>query len=286
MWKLARNLLFAAVLIVPIIKPQAAKPDKYILLIPGFFNFPGHASAVGLQYFSPAIVRTVRDHGYTPVVFDNLDPVGSVEENGRRVLANLQTLATEHPTAEFAALTHSAGGLYLAYALTVQPRLPVRAAVTISTPYGGAELVDLLNDVPGFKEITSTVNLSSLQEFESKKMSQILAAMKIPRHVRWITVAAQQPACLLFFCERAQYQSWLLSSAWHLVGKNGDGVVSVESSLGSREMEAWEDLTIPLEHWETVLDANFFVLLGVTNPHWIDEQQRESFTKILRRLNF
>lgn len=267
---------------------QAHGSEKIIVLVPGFFNFPGHDSPIGLQYFSQTIVRTIQDEGYETEIFDNLNPVGTVSDNGHRVLKNLQDLVATNPQAEIAILAHSAGGLYVAQALTLDPSLPVKAVVTVSTPYLGSELIELLDKLPGFFQMTQLFNLLSLQEFQPRRMNAIWDSLRIPRSVHWATVASEQPACRLLSCRLAENQSWLLSTAWRFTRKTGDGVVSVESALGkpSQGVEPWADLTIPLEHWEAVLDSNYFAFLGVSNTRWIDEQQRESYLKILNRLNF
>lgn len=275
---------------------QASAHEKFILLIPGFFNFPGHHSVIGLQYFSPTIVKTIREQGFTPLVIDNLDPVGSVDENGSRLLRDIRDLAAKYPGAKFSAIAHSAGGLYLARALTSDPSLPIESVVTISTPYKGAKLVDLLRQIPGFDRLTSSLNLINLQEFHAATMSAIWASLRIPQQVRWVALAAKQPACHLLDCERAESQSWLLSLLWHFSREDGDGVVSVDSSLGQgarlfttdgreKHIETWPGFVVPLEHWEAVLDSHLFTLLGVANTEWIDEQQRKVFLKIVHHLN-
>lgn len=271
--------------------------DKFIVLVPGFFNFPGDSSqTLGLHYFSKAILETVREQGYTPIMIENLDPVGSVAENGARLRVDLQQLTTQHPHASFAAIGHSAGGLYLAWALDAQPNLPLDQVVTIATPYHGVDMIELLKVIPGWRTLTAALNLKSLQEFENERMNGIFTRLRLPPHTRWIALAAAQPTCLLWSCADAANQSWLLSLAWTFNHNAGDGVVSVQSALGQnftwiatdgqrKPLENWADFVIPLEHWEIALESRMFPLLGVQNPRWIEQQQRQVFTQILHRLN-
>jgi hypothetical protein len=273
----------------------ASAEEKIAVLVPGFFNLPGQKANVGLPYFSTTIVETVRASGYTPVVINDLNPVGSLLENGERVRQELTEIAARYPGAQLTVIAHSAGGLYTGHALTLQPDLPIANVVTISTPYAGVELIELLKWIPGFKTITNVLNLAALQEFESSAMAKTLAQIRIPQRVRWIALSAAQPACGVLNCAEAQYQSWLLSFAWRFSKKTGDGVVAVDSALAKsvtiasfdgqpKKIETWDGFVVPLEHWETVLDAKFFTLIGVVNTGWIDQQQRAVYSKILSQL--
>ncbi|MGZ6480124.1 MAG: esterase/lipase family protein [Bdellovibrionales bacterium] len=269
--------------------------EKIAILVPGFFNIPGQKANAGLTYFSKTIVSAVQAAGYLPIVINDLNPVGSILENGERVRQELNEIAIRYPQAKLTVLAHSAGGFYVGHALTVQPSLPITNVVTISTPYAGAELVELLKRVPGYKTITAALNLTNLNEFQSQSMQQTLASLRIPQHVRWIALGAAQPTCRLLSCAQAQNMSWLLSLAWRFAKMTGDGVVATDSatakglSVMSQEgpamkIETWPDFVIPLEHWEIVLDADFFSIVGVVNTGWIKETQRSVFTQILQQL--
>lgn len=266
--------------------PITTPAPKFMFLIPGFFNIPGERTPrCGVRYFSSTILQTVRDQGFTPVEIDTLDPVGTVEQNGARLLHELNKFRLDHPGTKFSAIAHSAGGLYLAWAVTADPSLPLHQVVTIATPYRGVDLINTIGQIPGANVIAKTLNLDGLREFEHSNMRRLLSQMRIPASTRWIAVGATQPRCRLANCSHAERQSWLLSLASSLFSGPGDGVVSVESALGDGDVfqfETLEDLTVPLEHWEVVLDSRLFALLGVSNSKWIDRQQRASFTRILQ----
>lgn len=270
--------------------------EKFVVLVPGFFNIPGGNVAGGFHSFSTAILESIQSQGYTPVVIQNLDPIGSVHDNGEQVKKDFLALASRYPGASFTVIAHSAGGLYVAHALTERPDLPIETVVTISTPYRGSALIELLKWIPGWKTITSTLNLASLREFDPAQMNTVLSRLRIPNHIRWVALAAAQSTCLLLSCAEAQRQSWLLSTAWTFSKEPGDGAVSNDSAIakdvvitsydgGEKKIETWADFIVPLEHWETVLDSNYFTLLGVLNPQWITQQQRRVFKAILERLD-
>jgi hypothetical protein len=288
-----RILLFGLLAILSQ-SPFAWAQEKIVILVPGFFNTPGQ-KGIGLQYFSQNIVNSVRKLGYTPIVIGDLNPVGSLQVNGDLLLNDLRVIGAQYPQSSITVLAHSAGGLYVAHALTVQPDLPIANVVTISTPYAGADLVDLVKWIPGFATVTDALDLSALQEFESAKMQSTLAALRIPQRVRWVSLGAAQPACVMLSCALAEYQTWLLSIPWSFAKKLGDGVVSVDSATargvtvamtegGDKLIELWPDYVIPLEHWKIVLDAGIFSLFNEINTHWITTTQRDMVTTILTRL--
>ena len=248
----------------------AEAQEKVAVLVPGFFNIPGQNTNVGLTYFSKTIVKAVRSQGYTPIVINDLNPVGTIRENGQRLSEELHALALKYPSANFTILAHSAGGLYAGYALTLQPNLPVVSVVTISTPYAGVELLALLKWIPGVQTIVETLNLDGLEELQTEQVAQTLAHIRIPSHVRWIALGASQPTCSFLNCGDARYQTWLLSLAWRYAGKSGDGVVTVDSATAqgvsiqtlegpAMKIETWPQFIVPLEHWETVLDGDLLI---------------------------
>lgn len=255
---------------------------RVVFLVPGFFSLPDHGPLP--RPFSKAITETLEARGLQPVVITGLDPVGSFQANGGRLLAILRAFEETHPGETYDVVAHSAGGLYMAEALTRDPHLRVGTVITIATPYHGAEIVDLLHWVPGYPVITRALNLENLKEFEASGMPEILARIVWQKNVRWLALAAAQPTCGVLSCARAEAQSWLLSLAWRFAGVEGDGVVSAASARATDlGFEPW-DYTVPLEHWEVVLDSDWFRALGVTNPGWIERRQREAFSAIAGRL--
>lgn len=278
---------------------EVQNPPLYVL-VPGFFNtaIPGHFADNGsyTPYFANAVVKTVQRYGEV-IVVDNLIPVGTVETNGVRLEKFLTKTSQQYPGRPMILITHSAGGLYSARALTLRPSLPVQTVVTIATPYMGIDFIDYLGaNVPGLAQLAHYLYLDSLREFRKQDMTALLNSFAVPQHIRWVSIAGHQPACRLLGCAKAANLSWLLTLAQSLTGDvPTDGIVTVQSALGYGaqvrgalglpiQIERWEDMEIPLEHWEIVQEARLFKLLGVLDTILIEKLQREYFSRIIERL--
>jgi len=273
-----------------------AVESPIVVLVPGYFNFPGVKAPFlnqRLQYFSSTILATLRAEGLTPVMIEDLDPVGTVAENGDRVKTHFRQIAKQHPSTKISVIAHSAGGLYTAKALTDQPDLPIQEVITIATPYKGAELADLIKWIPAQEEILNVLDLRSLREFQSDQIGAVTSQLRLPRKVRWVALGAEQEVCHLASCWHAYHMSWILSLAWSFMERRGDGVVSVESAThsvlpaqggGLIQMENWQDVPIPLDHWKVVLEPALFKAVGVTDTDWIAGQQQAIFKQMARHL--
>lgn len=275
----------------------AACSEQLVIMIPGFFNVPGFKAPLNfIDYYSKNVAETVEKNHRKPIILKNLIPTGDVVANSQIVLRDIQDLAVQHPGCLFDVIAHSAGGLYLASALTADPTLPLRTVVTISTPYNGAEILDLISWVPGWRTLVAWLNLEALKDFDQNKSKEMLSHLRIPQSIRWIAMAAAQKPCFLLSCSSSNKMSWLLSLGWNLGGESvGDGIVSTSSAFldgdqllsidnTQKTVERWTDMVIPLEHWELVLDPESFKVLGVKDPEWIRQQQIKSYTKILERI--
>lgn len=270
--------------------------QKIVVLIPGFFNLPGvEAKEITdperINYFSNHVLQTIENQGFKTIVFKNLDPVGGIEANGNKTLEDLNAIANKYKGCELNVIAHSAGGLYTAHALTKNPSLPIVNVVTISTPYQGAKILELITWIPGWKTVARWLNLKSIIEFDTINSESIVSQFRVPESVRWMTIAGAQTPCLLLSCTNPQKLSWLLSVAWSFSDVEGDGVISVDSATLAnsdltneygeiKTVESWPEV-VSLEHWEQVLDPNLFKALGVTHVDWISEQQEELFTRIV-----
>ncbi len=76
---------------------------------------------------------------------------------------------------------------------------------------------------------------------------------------------------------------------------SSDGIVTVPSALAQdlhmmdehgrdKQIEYWEDLSIPLEHWEMVEESSLFHLIGVVDTGHIDDVQIDVYSRILARV--
>lgn len=265
--------------------------SKPLIFVPGFFSvFKQEGTA--FHYFSPTILRTAEQFGYSTYVVNDLDPVGSIAENGARLERELPKIQNLFPGCELTFLGHSAGGLYIAHALTHFPQTPVKAVITISTPYAGSDILRLVKLVPGWRKLAQWLNLESIREFAPETMAEIVGQFHLP-NVPWILVGAEQKTCFLLSCALPSRMNWVLSAPWTFTPDRGDGMVSLESSYAlqgnaaffpARGVERWTDLTFPLDHMKSVHDASFFNMLGQTDSGWVDRQQVESYAALFRRL--
>lgn len=275
-------------------KAECARPPA--VLIPGFFDLFGTGAPPPLSeigYFSNAILAEVQRSGFEPIVLQNLEPLANIAINGQHVREALEAIAVARPGCQLTLITHSSGGIYTAYALDKNPNLPVKQVVTLSAPYNGSALTEIADLIPNWGKFAGWLNLASLTEFGEDNMRAVVSGFRLPR-VRWVALAASQPGCFLLNCTDPRRLNSLLSAIWFPTMVEGDGLVSVDSALGTDlrmtatdgrafKMERW-NLHIPLNHWETTLDARLFRLLGVGNVAWIEQQQISLYREILRRL--
>ena len=68
--------------ILSISKPALAD-QEVVVLVPGFFN------SFAPEYFSPQVIRAFQAQGFKVYVAEGMNPVGTIEDNGERLLKNL-----------------------------------------------------------------------------------------------------------------------------------------------------------------------------------------------------
>lgn len=269
-----------------------AKP--VVVLVPGFFNSLAPGSEKG-PYFSHTILTTLQNRAKVYVV-DNLSPVGSVADNGNRLATFLTSVAHDNPGAPISLITHSAGGYYAFYALSHHSEFPVKAVVTLATPYRGVEwLTDLTLLHPELEAIADYLSLGSLREFEAANALKLAESFRLPEGLRVVAVAGTQDPCGGLDCSQAEKLSWPFAITQKIMSEASDGIVNRDSALATNvhllrlsgravDIERWTDMNIGLEHWEMVLDANLGHLLGVVNTDYVDRRQKEFYAQILDRL--
>ena len=282
-------IILIYILIAPL--AMASNREPVIVLVPGFFN-----SLSVDPYFSKAILQTLQARGLDVLAVDNLDPIGSVEENGLRLNHYLNANVSRFPNRNLVVIGHSAGGLYTLQALTNDPSLPVQTLISIGTPFTGVQFIDRLTSrIPGLESLASFLHLASLREFTAEKMLNVTQRFRVPSHLRLITVAGYQEACFLTSCTTSRNLSWILSIAQRLMSEKSDGVVTVRSALAEGlilrgwdgqpfPIERWDDFLIPLEHWELVQEGRWFKTLGITDTAEVSALQARTFNWILDRL--
>ena len=114
--------------------PSFAK-QEIVVLVPGFFN------SFTPEYFSDEIVNSFQKRGLKVYVAGDLNPVGTVEDNGARLSNFFSRIeANENQKVDFNIVAHSAGGLYALYVAN-QNKFTIKNLITIATPYKGVEFL-------------------------------------------------------------------------------------------------------------------------------------------------
>jgi pimeloyl-ACP methyl ester carboxylesterase len=286
-----------------------------VVLVPGTFN----SVAVGgvewdpvrrvvemYPYFSEAIVNAVEKQGYPVYVIRGLAPFGKFEQNGDQVIRQIEEWLKSQPfgkdKVQLTLVGHSAGGFYSLYAASKNPRLPIRRIITLASPMQGMELAD---DVfssgwlgRGLELLCQNLgsgffNLEGLTGLRTPSVESFLSQLHLPKDIFVHTIAPSQPIAPSFWEGRnAKYLSILFSELGKWIGKDSDGVVSVESAYGrSAKILNVEDdevrihpmtsLPAPLDHTEQVLDYRVLRLLGVKETDWVHDQQVELFSRMI-----
>ncbi len=270
------------------------------VLVPGFFN----SLAVGYvkvnpgvsisPYFSHDIVRAFEANGVEAVVVNTLSPVGTLEDNGERLIKFLDVLEANprYTGRPLHLVGHSAGGLYSFYAIAKRPNIGVKSLTTLSTPFAGAELAaTLAKRVPGLEAAVNLMDLRSLPQLKPDNVARFIAQFDLPKNFVIKVFAGHQTFGI--DVTNAKNLSWPMATMSTLIGKPSDGIVSVDSAYatgiltrtqGALPIQKGKNL-IPLEHWEQVLDARVFGLLGIRNPSFIRDQQTAFYGSLARNLS-
>lgn len=272
--------------------PAVAKP--LVVLVPGFFNSLAPGNEYG-PYFSRVIVETLEKRAEVLIV-NNLAPFGDVTENSQLLLEFLNGVKKQYPDQSMTLITHSAGGIYALRALNLDPSLPIKTVVTLAAPYQGIDFIENLGGhVPGLEFLAHFLHLDALKEFRTAPALALMKSLYVPSQVRWIALSGMQLPCFLFTCTESKKLSWVLSLSQALMDGSSDGIVTVSSALSRdlhlldehgllKQLEHWDDLSIPLEHWEMVEESSLFHLIGVVDTGHIDDVQIDVYTRILDRV--
>ena len=284
MVKLTRIYLILALVFVPFFT-QAAQ--RVVIFVPGFFN------SFAPEYFSDAIIETMQAKGFKVIVSQHLNPVGTIEDNGERVLQIFTDAHAQNPDADIDVVGHSAGGLYALYAINKGARY-IKNLITVSTPFNGLEFIESWNrNVPGFTRVTELIYLQGLQQLTTPFVQNFLASLRVPSTLKIISYGGYQPVSFNIF--DAANMSAVLSFTAAFIPTASDGIVSFKSATATTLINTTEKTVlvvrpnlnsyIPLEHWEQVLDYRNFILLGTPNIGIIRDRQIKFYSKIADQLN-
>lgn len=268
----------------------AADARPIAVLVPGFFNslslgyvriHPDMAVEIR-PYFSLDIIHAFEQNGVEPVVVDTLSPIGSLEDNGARLIAFLDRLRAQpqYRGRPIHLVGHSAGGLYSFYAIAKRPNIGVRSLTTLGTPFAGVEFVDkLASSVPGLQAAVEFMDLRSLPQLRPGNVSRFISEFDLPKNFVIRVFAGHQTFGVNVF--DARNLSWPMATVSTLIGKPSDGIVSVDSAYATGILTHTQGplpilrgrQLIPLEHWEQVLDYRVFAVLGILNATYIRDAQ-------------
>ncbi|HPI39925.1 MAG TPA: hypothetical protein PLJ21_03925 [Pseudobdellovibrionaceae bacterium] len=269
--------------------PKTLNTPKTIFLVPGYFNsYITSLSLNQFSYFSSAIVQSFKQAGFRVFIVNNLKPTAGVKENGERLIQYLRAATRlSSKNEEYILVGHSAGGLYSLYAAQ-KNEFPIRKIVTISTPFLGLQLIDNLDEynVPT-QTIVDLLSWESVLGFRSKNIRNFLTSLKFQKSFHIESFAGFQkngndPL-------NARQLSWPFVFTHNIIGQPSDGIVDIQSSLGLKNLSTssgekipitLHDETLKLDHWEQVLDAQIFDLMGVTNPQYILNQQIQFYKQL------
>lgn len=248
-----------------------------VVLVPGFFN------SFTPEYFSQDIVNSFRAKGFTVYIADNLNPIGTIEDNGVRLEKYMAAVErNENAHVAFNILGHSAGGLYSLFVANRQ-KFEIKNIFTVATPFKGVEFVqNWLDNSLLFKAVTDLAHLDGVKQLTPNGVKQFLGSIRVAPQTRIVAFGGYQEKGLDIW--NAKNMSVPLRVTSHFISEaHSDGIVGYESALGLGAIRTTQNLAaqqfrnpqffLALEHWEQVLDYRSFILLGIRNTGYIHNEQ-------------
>ncbi len=283
------KLLFKfALILMTFVVAQTASARDVVVLVPGFFN------SFAPEYFSQDIVNSFRKKGFQVYIANNLNPIGHIEENGSRLESLLQQIEkAENGHVAFNIVAHSAGGFYAMWVANRQ-KFEIKNIMTVSTPFQGVEFVHALKiDSYLFESLLDLAHLESLDELTPAGAKIFIGSIRI------------SPKTKMFAFGGFQTDGWDITDARnlsvpmrvtdHFTTGVSDGIVSFASAMAIGEVKTTANemakqfrdkkFFLNLEHWEQVLDARSFLLLGIRNVSFIRDEQIRFYSGLADLLN-
>ncbi len=250
----------------------SAYTKDIVVLVPGFFN------TFTPEYFSKYIVRAFANKGLKVYIAGDLNPVGTIAENGARLEKILEKIQiAEGHSVDFNIVAHSAGGLYSLW-VSEQRKIQIKKLLTISTPFKGIDFIETWIEKSFlFSNLSELAYLQGLKELTPEGVQQFLKTVKVNPDMQFMSFGGHQSENLDI--TDARYLSAPLLVTSHFINGKSDGIVALNSALGLSE-SARTDLTINLEHWEQVLEPSAFAFLGIRNTDFIQQEQIRFYTKL------
>lgn len=254
----------------------AASADEVVVLVPGFFN------SFAPEYFSKDVSGSFTRKGLKVYIATGLNPIGTIEENGaglESILNQIEQIQGHSVT--FDLVGHSAGGLYSLWVAGRQ-KFKIKNILTVSTPFQGVDFVQewLQNCLP-FQALANLAHLDGLKQLTRDGVQKFLNQVRITPETKVFAFAGFQPEG--FDLTDARLISGPLRVTSYYTPGSSDGIVSFNSALGLGQIMTTENTSarqfkdsrfyIALEHWEQVLDASSFLLLGIRNTDYVRDEQ-------------
>lgn len=261
-------------------KPALAD-QEVVVLVPGFFN------SFAPEYFSSQVIRAFEQQGFKVYVASGMNPVGTIEDNGERLLKNFARIElAEHRHVAFNVVGHSAGGLYTLYAATTQ-KFEIKNLLTVSTPYQGIEFVEKwLQDCTLFQAITSLAHLEGLKQLSPHLVAPFMKTVRVSPEMHIVAFGGTQSPGLDITNSKNLSVPFLVTSSY--ISSASDGIVGFNSAMGlgsimttqnTRAQQRTEpNYKINLDHWEQVLAGRSFIFMGIRNPSYIENEQARFYT--------
>lgn len=272
---------------------QISKNSQYtVVLVPGFFNSlsPGWTDENGkyIPYWSPDIVKVFKSNGFQVEVASNLSPLGTVEENSRRLDAFLTSLNTKKP---LILVGHSAGGLYSVKVASLNKH-NIKKVVTVSTPFNGADFLKFLDkNWSMLVGVLEWLSLDSIVELTPQRVCGVTKNLQLPSSVEVLTFGGYQKRSLVTM--NAKNLNWPYYLASMGVDEYSDGIVTLRSGMAYdksclagvlKQQRVINDVVANLDHGEQNLHHTIFKLIGVVNTEWIKKEQIRFYSEVIRKL--
>jgi len=264
---------------------------KVLVLVPGYFNtlIPGFLEKNKYNpYWSHDIVDVYRDAGFKVFPVNNLNPVGSIEENGARLLRYLDRIKSEiDPSEGISIIAHSAGSLYTIEANN-RRRLPIRKLIAINTPFDGVDFIDrITKTVPGVVELEKQLNIESLNQLRPELVRRYFANLLHKPEFPILGVTGGQESNVINWYDAA-FLTPIFYVTQALMDYASDGIVTHRSALG-KITPTGINITISneyvhLDHIKQNLDADYFKYMGMKNTEFVRREQIRFYSRLISEL--
>lgn len=263
---------------------------KVLVLVPGYFNsnIPGfHQKNKYNPYWSEDIVDVYRRAGFKVFPVNNLNPTGTIEENGARLLRYLDRIKHDiDPKEGFSVIAHSAGGLYTIEANN-RRKLPIQKLIAINTPFDGVDFIErITNTFPWLEELEKTLNLQSLNQLRPVMVRRFLNNLKNKPQFPIFGVIGSQARNPHHWSDAA-FLTPIFYITQSLMDYDSDGIVTHRSALqeisGGIKVSFLNEY-IHLDHCKQNLDADYYKFIGMQNTNYIRQEQVRFYKALIPQL--